>query len=66
MNVSDYRERQVRYREESTGGAVRRNRVCGYRLSPSHGWEYLLDNHLDAGEESRWHRVGHIAVLGEN
>lgn len=41
------------------------DRACGYRVNAPHGWEFLLDNHLD-DEEDRRPQVAHVCVLGEN
>ncbi len=49
------------YFTESKG---RQDRAVGYDLMATHGWEFLIDNHVreqDSGAE-----VVHTAVLGEN
>ncbi|PWG61669.1 hypothetical protein [Sediminicurvatus halobius] len=46
-------------------GTERADRAVEYTLSAAHGWEFLLDNHLEAEEEQR-QAVRHSVVLGEN
>ena len=41
------------------------DRACGYSVNAPHGWEFLLDNHLE-NEEERRPQVAHVCVLGEN
>ncbi|MGD8430700.1 MAG: hypothetical protein PVH31_09845 [Ectothiorhodospiraceae bacterium] len=43
----------------------RHDRAMEYCLTAPHGWERLLDNHLEI-EEDRRRAVNHMAVLGEN
>lgn len=46
-------------------GTDRADRAVEYSLSAAHGWEFLLDNHLEVEEDQR-RAVRHSAVLGEN
>ncbi len=44
---------------------VRQDRAVDYNLTAAHGWEFLLDNHLEM-EADRRRAVRHAVVLGEN
>lgn len=46
-------------------GGERADRAMEYSLNAAHGWEFLLDNHLEIEEEQR-RAVSHSVVLGEN
>lgn len=43
----------------------RQNRAVDYSLTAAHGWEFLLDNHLEM-EADRRKSLRHAVVLGEN
>jgi hypothetical protein len=43
----------------------RQNRAVDYSLTAAHGWEFLLDNHLETESERR-KSLRHAVVLGEN
>jgi len=45
--------------------AGRCDRAVDYSLTAAHGWEFLLDNHLETDKDRR-RAVKHAAVLGEN
>lgn len=45
--------------------SARFDRAVGYNLTAAHGWEFLLDNHLEQ-ERDRQAAVNHAVVLGEN
>jgi len=46
-------------------GSERADRAVEYSLNAAHGWEFLLDNHLEVEEDQR-RAVRHSVVLGEN